>query len=100
MIGAREVAFVRTGDEKYRVELDGKPGVLRIVEGPGNIDPLLRCFELEARPTPIERGIQIEATDNWGHFRQNTFYRIVLVIADDGAVEIRSSVQTQDESYY
>jgi hypothetical protein len=88
------------------VEVDGKPGVLRIhlqdrdaSEG-GNIDALLRCLELAARPQPVERGIRIDATDNWGHFRQNTFFRVVVMIAGDGAVEVRSDVQEQDESYY
>lgn len=103
VVGSREVAFVLAGDEKYGVELDGKPAVLRMHgqgEGPANIDALLRCLQLKASTTSINRGIQIEATDNWGHFRQNTFYRVRVVIADGGAVEIRSDVHEQDESYY
>lgn len=116
-----QVVFVRVGDDHYTAELDGKNVPIRkekhesrISEGgelfrytpklsegdTANIDTILLCFALGAVPTPLPRGAEISATDNWGHFRQNTFLTISITIAESGLVEINEDIQEQDDSYY
>jgi hypothetical protein len=117
----RQVVFVRVGDDRYAAELDGKSlpirtekQMKRISEGgelyrfepvlsegdTANIDTILLCLTLSAAPTLIPRGVTLSATDNWGHFRQNTFLTISITIAESGMVEINEDIQEQDDSYY
>lgn len=115
------IVFVRVGDDHYAAELDGKRlsirterhekdicevGVLRewepeLSEGDtANIDTILLCFARGATPTLLPRGVKLSAMDNWGHFRQNTFLTISIMIAESGMVEINEDIQEQDNSYY
>jgi hypothetical protein len=116
-----QVTFVRIGDDHYTAELNARSLQIRTVRHESriyengdldpyepalresetaNIDALLRCLALGAVPTPIPRGVQFSATDNWGHFRQNTFLRIWITIAESGMVEINENIHEQDDSYY
>jgi hypothetical protein len=65
-----------------------------------NIDSILRCLALGAVPTQLPRGVKLSATDNWGHFRQNTFLTISITINESGLVEINEDIREQDDSYY
>jgi hypothetical protein len=112
------VVLVRVDGERYVAEVAGARRPMRVRrrrsygggwdvdEGsdpaaPANLDPLLRVLELEReRTTALPRGVRFEATDNWGHFRQNDLYTVTIEYAADGAVEIDMAVATQDESYY
>jgi hypothetical protein len=117
----QQVVFVRVGDDHYAAELDGKSLPIRtekherrISEGgellrykpklsegdTANIDTILRCLALGATPTPLPRGARLSATDNWGHFRQNTFLTISITINESGLVEINEDIREQDGSYY
>jgi hypothetical protein len=117
----RQVVFVRVGGDRYAAELDGRRLPIRIErhkkdiseagilhewepemsEGDtANIDTILLCFANGAAPTPLPQGVRIEAMDNWGHFRQNTFLTISITIAENGVVEINENIQEQDGSYY
>ena len=120
-LGRQQLVFVRVSDDRYAAELAGERRPLRIREerrtssesghsrplgsdrsdGPvANIDPVLRCLELDTRPTAIAEGVELSAADNWGHFRQNTFLRVAITLASDGAIEIAADIGEQDESYY
>jgi hypothetical protein len=120
-LGGGQVVFVRVGDERYTAELNGRRLQIRTVRhesriyGNGelspyepalresdtaNIDTILRCLAFGAVPTPFPRGVEFSATDNWGHFRQNTFMRIWITIAESGMVEINENIHEQDDSYY
>src|SRR4051794_29013671 len=95
-IGEQQLMFVHTGDDCYAVELDGKRCPLRKVqqvsmvsEGgslrpyeptrsageTNNIDNILRCLALSTEHKQLECGVELSADENWGHFRQNTFFR-------------------------
>ncbi len=65
-----------------------------------NIDTILHCLALGAVPKPIPRGVELSAIDNWGHFRQNTFLNVSIIIAESGLLEVNEDIQEQDESYY
>jgi hypothetical protein len=116
-----QVVFVRVGDDHYAAELDGRslrirsvrhesriyenggrdPYEPKLLEGDtANIDTVLRCLALGAVPTPIPRGVEFTATDNWGHFRQNTFLKTWITIAESGILEINENIGEQDDSYY
>lgn len=120
-LSEKQIVFVRVGDDRYTAELDGMSLQIRTVrhesriyengerdpyepelrEGDtANIDTLLRCLALGAVPTPIPRGVEFSATDNWGHFRQNTFLKIWITIAESGILEINENIHEQDDSYY
>lgn len=117
----RQVVFVRTEENLYAAELDGKRRPIRarqqrsdVSEGgvlhqykptrsegeTANLDPLLRCLALGASRTPLARGLKLSAIDRWGHFRQNTFLTVSITIAEDGVVEIDEDIRVQDDSYY
>lgn len=117
----QQIVFVRVGDDRYAAELDGKSLPIRtekqrrdISEGgelfryqpelsegdTANIDTILLCLTLSAEPTPIPQGVKLSATDNWGHFRQNTFLTISITIAESGMIEINEVIREQDDSYY
>jgi len=117
----QQVVFVRVGDDHYAAELDGKSLPIRtekherrISEGgelfrykpelsegdTANIDTILLCLALGAVPKPLPRGVEFSAMDNWGHFRQNTFLKISITIAESGLVEVNEDIQEQDDSYY
>src|SRR5262245_14302937 len=120
-LGENQVVFVRVGDDHYAAELDGgslqirtarhkrriyengerDPYEPKLREGDtANIDSILRCLALGAVPTPIQRGVEFQAIDNWGHFRQNTYLKIWITIAESGALEITENIGEQDDSYY
>jgi len=113
--------FVLVGHDRYAAELDGKTLPIRmekherriseggelfrhkpkLIEGnAANIDTILRCLALGAVPTPLPGGARLSATDNWGHFRQNTFFTISITISASGVVEINEDIREQDDSYY
>jgi hypothetical protein len=117
----QEIMFVRVGDDRYAAELDGKRLLIRterhqkdicevgviyeykpaLSEGDtANIDTILLCFARGAAPTLLPQGIKLEARDNWGHFRQNTFLTISITIAESGQVEINEDIREQDDSFY
>jgi hypothetical protein len=116
-----QVVFAHVGDDLYAAELNGRslqirtaryesriyengeraPYEPKLREGDtANIDTILRCLALGAVPAPIPRGIEFAATDNWGHFRQNTFLKIWITIAESGLLEINENIGEQDDSYY
>jgi len=120
-IGEQQLLFVHTGDDRYAAELEGKRCPLRTVqqlsivsEGgslrsnepmcsageTANIDNILRCLALSTEHKPLPRGVELRADENWGHFRQNTFFMVSITIAEDGTVEINESIGYQDDSYY
>ncbi|HSF40096.1 MAG TPA: hypothetical protein VLT87_09905 [Thermoanaerobaculia bacterium] len=120
-LGDQQVVFVRTGADGYAAELDGKRQPIRITqqlsdvseggyrhqykptqsEGEtANIDHLLHCLALGASRTPLVRGLELSAIDQWGHFRQKTFLKVSITITEDGVVEIDEDIQVQDDSYY
>ncbi len=121
-LGARTLVLTRGEDERYAATVDGVPRKLRtrqadreVSEGGGGrtwgatafidsdtagIDVLLRCLANDPTYHSIGGGIQLSATDNWGHFRQRTSLTITVVLTADDAVEIDADVATQDESYY
>jgi hypothetical protein len=115
------VVFIRVGDDRYAAELDGKRLLIRtekheqdISEGgvlyqykpelsegdTANIDTILLCLACGAAPMPLPQGVELSAKDNWGHFRQNTFLRISITIAESGMVKINEDIREQDDSYY
>ena len=120
-LGGQQLVFVRVDDDRYAAELAGERRPIRTREerrtssetgrseplgsnrshgAVASIDPVLRCLALGAQPTAIAEGVQLSAIDNWGHFRQNTFLRVAITIASDGAIEIAADIGEQDESYY
>jgi hypothetical protein len=120
-LGGKQLVFVRVHDDRYAPELAGERRPIRTREdrrtcsetgrseplgsnrsdgAVASIDPALRCLALGARPTAIAEGVQLSATDNWGHFRQNTSPTLAITIAGDGAIEIAADIREQDESYY
>ena len=120
-LSEKQVVFVRVSDDHYAAEVDGRSLKIRSVtqesriyengerdpyepklrEGDtANIDTILRCLALGAVPTPIPRGVEFSAIDNWGHFRQNTYLKIWITIAESGALEITENIGEQDDSYY
>ena len=115
------MAFVRVGDDRYAVELEGRRRPIRTVQqwsdvsessryvlyestrsegDTANIDTILRCLALGATYTPLARGVELSAIDAWGHFRQNTFLKVSITIAEGGAVEIDEDIGEEDGSYY
>lgn len=120
-LGDQQVVFVRVGDDRYAAELEGKRRLIRTVQqlsevsesgryvlceptrsegDTANIDTILRCLALGAAYTPLARGVKLSVTDAWGHFRQNTFLKVSITIAEDGAVEIDEDIGEEDGSYY
>lgn len=120
-LGGKQLVFVRAHDDGYAAELAGERRPIRTREerstcsetghreplgsnyshgAVANIDVVLRCLALGARPTAIAEGMKLSATDNWGHFRQNTFLKVAITIANDGAIEIAADIQEEDGSYY
>lgn len=113
----KQLVFIRTGDEQYAAELDGRSlpirtgGKKRTAEigehtpGPteastANLDTIIKCLALGASTEPLPQGIKLSAVDNWGHFRQNTFLNVTILISESGVLEINEDIQEQDESYY
>jgi hypothetical protein len=118
----QSLVFLRSEDDRYGAELDGERRSIRrvhqlsrVYEGladrhsyepersegdTADIDALLRCLELGAERKPLERGVELKAHDNWGHFRQHKFMTVAITIADDGAVEIDEDIHYQDQGYY
>jgi hypothetical protein len=105
-LGDQQVVFVRVGDDRYAAELDGKRRLIRTAQqksdvyengdrvsykptrsegSTANIDTILRCLALGAAHSPLPRGVELSAKDNWGHFRQNTFLTISITIAESGS---------------
>jgi hypothetical protein len=120
-LGDQQVVFVRVGDDRYAAELDGKRRLIRTAQqksdvyengdrvsykptrsegSTANIDTILRCLALGAAHSPLPRGVELSAKDNWGHFRQNTFLTISITIAESGQVEINEDIREQDDSFY
>lgn len=119
-IAGHRVVFVRETFDTYAAQVDGIRRPIQLTTHTGtssesgssttdpathergdhvNLDALLRCLALEAKPMPIDRGIELAACDNWGHFRQNTFYKVTVRLTAN-AVDIIAASSTQDESYY
>lgn len=119
VIGTSRVTFVQIAAERYAAEVDGTRRNIRlrtrsrqVFEGGGsrdrepelsendiaNIDSLLRCLELGASPRLTEHSVELSATDNWGHFRQHTWYTVTITAGDP--IEIDESIDVQDDSYY
>ncbi len=120
-LSGQQLVFVRVGDDLYAAELDGKRLPIRrerlfsqIDEGGGrdpwppeqsegdtaHIDTILICLSLDAAPTPIPRGVKLEARHDWGHFRQFSFLKISITIAESGLIEFNENIQEMDGSYY
>jgi hypothetical protein len=118
----RHLEFVRVDGDLYAAEVDGKRLPIRVrretasvsesaASHPGDatdivgescsLDELLRCIELGAKVSQVPGGeLLFEATDNWGHFRQNTYLWVRVVLKDGERVLLDVSVGEQDESYY
>ena len=117
----RHLELVRVDGDRYAAEVGGKRVRVRVrrstasvsesgsshpweetdtVGEAGSLDELLRCLELGAEAARVPGGLQFEATDNWGHFRQNTFLHVRVVLEDGEQVLVDVSVGEQDESYY
>ena len=120
-LGDQQVVFVRVGDDSYVAVWDGERRPIHTTQeksnvsesgyrdrneptrsesDTANIDTILRCLELGAERTPIERGVKLSATDAWGHFRQNTFLKVSITISESGEVKIDEAIGFQDQSYY
>jgi hypothetical protein len=117
-LNGRQVIFVRVGDDHYAAELDGKRLPIRkerhdkneygieiwsprLSEGDtANIDSILPCLSLGAVPTPISQGVELDVSDNWGHYRQWMWLTISITIAESGKIEINEDILEQDGSYY
>ena len=116
-LNGKQLVFIRMGDEQYAAELDGRSLPIRSagkklitkndehIAGPtnastANIDTLLRCLSLGATTEPLPQGVKLSAVDNWGHFRQNTFINVSIIVTESGVVELNEDIQEQDESYY
>jgi hypothetical protein len=120
-LGEHQLVLVHFEGNRYKARLDADPRTIRMQTRNGQctegaspdmyepkreegeavcIDPLLRCLELGPVQRQLPRGVELSATDNWGHYRQNTYTIVTVTIGDDGAIEIDARILEQNDSFY
>jgi hypothetical protein len=113
--GNHRLVFILIEEKRYAAELDGNRQPIRsksverrdyvegieVTENEGetaNIDNVVRCLELGAKPTVWANGIRLSALDQWGHSRK--IIDVEIVVSEKGTIEIRENIDDQDDGYY
>lgn len=117
-VGGQELVFVRVTGDHYAAEWDGNrlpiwttrqecdvgsrlwEPILRVGET-ANIDALLYGLSLEPSiRSTTPQSVVLNASDNWGHYRQWTYVTITVTITSSSVVDIHERIDEQDDSYY